>query len=429
MKEWDVVVVGAGVAGLAAAGWLRRNGLRVALIEAGGRIGGRARTIRPPELGGAVVDLGASWLHFAERNPLVPIGRAAGETLFSRGERTEITFVDGRPATPAELAAYDATERRFHRELAARVASGRPDVCLAEAAAVLGPDPWVQTMLFWEGSLIAAADPRDLGLRDWHLNLLGGSNLQVRGGLGDFVARRLGERAGHAHLRTPATRIAWGDGVAVETPSGRITARACIVTVSTGVLASGKIRFDPELPATAAEAIAALPMGLLSKVVLRAAGDDRLGLPGACGVDRRVSGPDDAALSMHFWPEGQDHMLGFYGGRTSWEIARAGKGAAEAFARGQIRVLFGETADRAFRPGAVETGWGADPCFLGAYAYAGPGNSGARRAMSAPFGEGRLAFAGEAWRDDGMAGTVGGAFLSGEQAARAVAETLLVTAR
>lgn len=424
MSDVDVVVVGAGVAGLAATAWLRRHGFSVVLIEATDRIGGRAHTIRPALLGGAMLDEGASWLHAAERNPLVPIARASGDTVRESSlDRCYRTFVDGRLATEDELAAYDRAEASFHAALEQRLSHG-PDVSLADAAADLGADPWLQTMLFWEASLIAAADPRDLGLADWHLNLLQGGNLSVDGGLGAFIARRLGAMAGEARLGTPARRIGWKDRVTVETQAGTIRAQACIVTVSTGVLQSGAIAFDPALPPPVAQAIADLPMGLLSKIALRAAGEDRLGLAANCSVDRRIANPDDAALSMHFWPRGQDHMVGFFGGRISWELARAGDAAAEDFARSQLRALFGSRADRAFAPGAAVTRWGTDPAFLGSYAYAGPGHVAARSALAGPIADGHLAFAGEAWRDDGLAGTVGGAFLSGEQAAQSIATTL-----
>jgi monoamine oxidase len=424
MSDVDVVVVGAGVAGLAATAWLRRHGFSVTLIEATERIGGRARTTHPALLGGAMLDEGASWLHAAEINPLVPIARAAGETVRASGtERCYRTFVDGRLATEEELAAYDRSEANFHAALEQRLANG-PDVSLAEAASALGPDPWLQTLLFWEASLIAAADARELGLADWHLNLLHGGNMVVEGGLGAFIARRLGAMAGEVRLGTRARRIDCSGPVRVETEAGTIRANACIVTVSTGVLRSGAIAFDPALPAPVAQAIAELPMGLLSKVALRAAGEDRLGLPANCSVDRRITGPDDAALSMHFWPRGADHVVGFFGGRLSWALAREGEAATEDFARSEIRALFGAEAERAFAPGAVVTRWGTDPNFLGSYAYAGPGHVAARSAMAEPIADGRLAFAGEAWRDDGLAGTVGGAFLSGEEAGRAIAAAL-----
>ncbi len=98
-------------------------------------------------------------------------------------------------------------------------------------------------------------------------------------------------------------------------------------------------------------------------------------------------------------------------------MAAAGPGAGEAFARDLLRRLFGARADREFRPGAVETGWGTDRLFRGAYAYAPPGCAGMRAKLAEPVGEGRLLFAGEATRTDGLAGTVGGAFLAGAEAA------------
>src|SRR6185437_7688740 len=168
---------------------LRAEGFSTIVLEAKDRIGGRAHTVRPALLGGAALDLGASWLHSADRNRLVPIARAAGEALAdSAGIREYRTFIDGRLATAEELAGYDQAEARFHAAMEERVRRG-PDVSLAEAAAGFD-DPWLRTILFWEASLIAAADARDLGLADWRLNLLDGHNMTVAGGIGDFVARR-----------------------------------------------------------------------------------------------------------------------------------------------------------------------------------------------------------------------------------------------
>src|SRR5580658_2230986 len=101
----DVVVIGAGLAGLGAATALRRMGRGAVVLEAAGRIGGRAWTAYPRALGGVWFDMGAIWLHDAEHNPLTPIARAAGDTLLrSDALRIERTFVGGRLATEAELA-------------------------------------------------------------------------------------------------------------------------------------------------------------------------------------------------------------------------------------------------------------------------------------------------------------------------------------
>ncbi len=409
-----VVVIGAGVAGLAAAAALRRRGVPVTLIEASGRIGGRAHTTTPPLLGTAF-DHGASWLHAAERNPLAHLARQLGDrTIDSATVRVERTRLPGRFASPAEQAAYQAAEDAFQRQTRAALAG--PDTSLADAVAPVAAMPWMPAVVNWEAPVIAAADARALSVRDWHTNLLEGSNWEVEGGLGAFIARRLGPPAGPVRLDTAATAIRWdGPGVSVETSAGTVHAASCIVTVSTGILAAGALRFTPALPVAVQEAVDGLPMGVLNKVALRAAGSDRLDLPDSCGMDQAVAAIDAPAMTVLAWPHGRDHAICFTGG--SHAAALEQDGGLEAFARGQLRALFGARADQAFQPGAVVTGWFTDPWTRGSYAYARPGCAGGRGTLATPLAGGRLIFAGEATRTDGLAGTVGGAFLSGEEAA------------
>ena len=170
-------------------------------------------------------------------------------------------------------------------------------------------------------------------------NVLSGSNLVPQGGIGAFVARRLGEGL-DIRLSTPVDARAWsGRGrVAVETPRGTITARSAIVTVSTGVLAAGAIAFDPPLPHATQAAIHALPMGLAMKVALRATGPDRLDLPLHCSVDRQVQRSGDPTMGFQCWPYKRDYVQGWVGGPSAWELARAGEAAAVDFALGQLRV-------------------------------------------------------------------------------------------
>src|SRR3954471_23093408 len=90
----DVVVVGAGLAGLGAAAALRDAGRTALVLEASSRIGGGGWAADPPELGGVWFDMGAVWLHSAERNPLVPIAQQAGDPLLRADElRRERTFI------------------------------------------------------------------------------------------------------------------------------------------------------------------------------------------------------------------------------------------------------------------------------------------------------------------------------------------------
>jgi monoamine oxidase len=413
LRDGGVVVVGAGAAGLSAALHLRRHGVPVVLLEASDRVGGRAYTACPALLGHAAFDHGASWLHAAQRNPLTSFAHPGEDTLTNSDEaRSERLFVAGRPADAGEQAAYDAAWDRLDEAVAPALAADQEDCSLAEAMAPMRDDPWAATVAGWEGAIIAAADADVLSLRDWRQNRLDGPNLTVRGGLGAFVARRL---ATDVELNTPVTAIAWDGaaGVRVETARGTVRAAACIVTVSTGVLASGAIRFTPALPHPVQAAIAGLPMGLLSKVALPAAGPDRLGLPPDTGVVRQMA-EGRANMAFIAWPGGAGHVIGFVGGRAAWALT-GDPAAAEALARDELRAMLGGAAR--LGDGAVATGWARDPFALGAYAYAPPGQAGMRGVLEAAFPAERLLFAGEACRTDGLAGTAGGAFASGKDAA------------
>ena len=416
----DVVVVGAGAAGLGAAAALRADGRRCLILEASDRVGGRAWTTNPASLGGVWFDMGAIWLHDAENNPLTLIARDAGDRLLRADEtRTERTYIGDRLVTAAEARDYDGAFARYIAAADALLQDGG-DLPLAAIAAALPLDPWAATVEAWEGPVICTVDAAKFSARDWRRNALGGSNLVPDGGIGAFVARRL--TAGlDIRLNTPVTRIAWGKRVEVETAAGTVTANACIVTVSTGVLASGALVFDPPLPPSTRDSIAALPMGLAMKVALRANGPDRLDLPGHCSIDRQVARSGDTLMPFQCWPLGRDYVQGWIGGGIAWDLAKAGEAAAIDHALSQMRGIFGSRVDRLFAGGgALVTRWDADPWVRGAYSYAVPGQAFARDTLAAPLADGHLIFAGEACSVP-YAGTVAGAWITGQNAARAAA--------
>ena len=295
---------------------------------------------------------------------------------------------------------------------------GGPDIPLA--AAVPRDGPWDATVSHWFSSIISGVEAEDFSLRDYVATGLDGANLQVAEGFGSLVAR-LGEGL-PVSLEAPVARLRWDcAGMAAEGAWGALRASAAIVTVSTGVLAANGIRFDPALPDEIQAAIAGLPQGLLSKVALRAAGEGRLGLGAFARLGRQAEGPGDPPMSWMLWPWGRDHAVGFIGGAAAWALAPEGPAAAEAFARAELARYFGAAeVARAFAPGAVVTGWAEDPLFLGAYSHARVGQYCARAVLrdAAP-AAGRLRFAGEACHTR-TAGTVGGAWESGERAARGI---------
>ncbi len=415
MTDTDLLIIGAGAAGIAAARKAIAAGLRVRVLEARSRIGGRAVTdtsLGPP------FDLGATWLHWAERNPLVPLAERTGIALINTdARRNERNSIGTRPITAAENAAYDAAFAAFDKAVAAY---DGPDVAVSEVIPKGGP--WDATVAAWQGPVIAAWSLETMGLQDFRANLLQGANLLPVGGTGALLAR-LGAGL-PVTLNAAVTRLAWGGRAATaEGAFGSLTARAVICTLPSALLAAEAIRFDPPLPPPVLEAAHALPLGAAIKVALKAAGADRLGLPPDTSTDRQVA-PGEALIPIQFWTGGHDLATGWIGGPLAVEIEREGPAAAEALLRAEIAARLGHDAPRAFRPGALVSAWSRDPFSRGAYSHGRIGSGAARAVLAAPLARGRLCLAGEAADTAGLAATLAGAWNTGEAAAEAVMATL-----
>jgi monoamine oxidase len=236
----------------------------------------------------------------------------------------------------------------------------------------------------------------------------------VLDGFGALIARHA--QGIPVELETPATRIAWSGkaGVAVETPRGTIEARAAIIAVSTGVLASGIIRFAPSLPDWKLEAIDDLPLGSCNKVAFAVTrnpfGD----------LDTVMLMPDlgpDQSVEFVVREGGRDIVTTMLNGPHAKTLAAEGGGAMADYALTQLAAIFGNDVKACVTDRLVFADWDHDPWVRGCYAAAKPGRFSARAELARPI-EGRLFFAGEAAHDRYM-GDVHGAHLSGEAAADA----------
>ncbi|RKJ97593.1 flavin monoamine oxidase family protein, partial [Teichococcus wenyumeiae] len=336
------------------------------------RPGGRAATDTATL--GAPFDLGATWLHAAGRNPLRPLAEALGMAPFDHGSaRESVCFDAGRRVGPEDMAAYDATWEGFHARLAALTPQPGESAAALAARAGFGPGRWDATVMHWEGPVICATPLAGMDARDYLDTLLERPDLLLPEGAGTLLAR-LAQGLPIA-CGAVVERLDWsGPRVVAEGPFGRLEAAAAIVTVPTAVLAAGAIRFTPELPPDTAQAIHDLPLGLLTKIGLRAAGADRLDLPPFAGIERRVEREEEAALTAIAWPFGHDHLMGFVGGPAAWELAGAGPEATVDFALAELAKNFGARAAAALRrDGALVSDWARDPFSRGAYSHARPG--------------------------------------------------------
>lgn len=408
--EVDVVIVGAGSAGLHAARRLQELGKSVVVIEARDRIGGRAYT--NTETFGFPFDYGCAWLHKADDNPYTPLARQWGYTLREHDTTLEGLYFRGREA-PVELR---GRATRVEKELADRLEKlgQRRDVAASTALRRRGEvDDAVAT---FHGPMSSAVDLDELSARDY-LNL--GTdvppNFLVKEGYGTLVAQYGKDIP--VSVNTAARRIRYsGEGVQVDTDEGTLRAKACIVTSSTGVLAAEKIRFDPPLPAWKEDAIAGLPMGLLAKIPLQFS---KAEFRYQAFDDVLQENPGKRDIYFLCWPFQLNLLVGFVGGDFAWELSAAGESEAVDFARNALRRMWGSDADKYFVKGDF-TKWASDPWALGAYAAATPGNAAAREGLRRPLAE-RVFFAGEAcaprWTQ-----TCGGAALSGTETAEVVAK-------
>ena len=406
LSKPDVVVVGAGMAGLAAARRLTEHGCSTVILEARDRIGGRAYTEHTTF--GVPYDHGCMWLHSADINPLGPIARDLGFEV-KRSRRTWRTALDGqldRGEAGGNKARDTVTELK---ELLFRVAREGRDI----AAADVWPetDRWRRIAATIVCRNFQNVEPDALSTADWAQQEETGINEYLPAGLGSMVAAYGMDLP--VRLATPVRAIRRDDrGVTIETDGDTVTARAAVVTVSTGILESGRIAFDPPLPAWKRDAIAALPMGVLDKVTL-AYDADLFGLGRDVSI---VTQEDDSApvFMLRLRPFDQDYIIAFVGADLARSLEAAGAVAAVSRVRGIIRRLIGPAEERAFRTGHA-TAWAADPWALGAYSGALPGKAHMRREMAKPIDD-RLFFAGEAGEAK-WAAQLAGAYLSGRRAA------------
>ncbi|NGO49903.1 flavin monoamine oxidase family protein [Allomesorhizobium camelthorni] len=409
MKDVDVVVVGAGSAGLAAAKTLRAAGLSFTVLEAMNRVGGRAWT--STEHFGIPFDIGCAWIHAADRNPYFAEAEAAGWTLHHHDMNVDHLYYGKRKASEEE----EAEMKRADYEMSAALeewsgTDGNVSLLLASGHAPRAAATFAGPMDFGK-------DYDEVSIEDFRAAADLDPNYFTREGFGALVAQYGADVP--VELSTPVRKVLWDvPGVACVTDRGTIRARAVIVTASPAVLAFEEIEFSPALPVAVVEAFFDLPMGMLTKLPIEIRGA-RLGL--APFDDLLIERPARHDIYFLCFPFDTDLMVGFVGGDFAWEMSAAGEAAGVDFVTDRLCGIFGNDVRKHVGRAAM-TNWGGERFVRGAYAAARPGRAAARATLMEPIAE-RIWFAGEALAGS-LIQTCGGARLSGEAVARQVAAQL-----
>ena len=350
-----VCVVGAGLAGLAAAAALADAGLEPLVLEARERVGGRVHSRR---LGnGAVVELGAEFVEDDHATLLATAGRlglAMAPTGMAYGDR------EPRGGPEVDRTMVLAEVARLRDLLAERPPAGRS---VAEALAELPLHPGARQAI-GARLQVSAAQPAD-ELSEVVLGHAGSSfstreSLRVGGG-NQRIALRLAERLpGAVHLGVPVRAVNWSEeGVRVAVDGAELDAEACLLAVPASV--AGRIRFDPPLPAWKAEALARVAYGHAAKLF----------------VPLRQVPPPSAVLSVpdHYWTwtaRGADGAVqpvvsAFAGSAPA--LAALGVAGGPATWRERLAEL---RPDLALDRGAVLSTWDDNPWVEAAYSTRTP---------------------------------------------------------
>jgi monoamine oxidase len=432
--SWDVVIIGAGVSGLAAASELRKSGLSVLILEARDHVGGRAWTRHEPDLS-APIELGAEFIH--GRAPetfelLREVGKAALDTSGAHW-----TLRDGKLVQNTEDLFGDI-QTALERSNVLKQPDISFETWLSRSAQYgLSPEAAAMAKAFAEG--FDAADPARVSAhfiaREWGSGgMLDSSQFRPLGGYSSLLAALAGalDRENiRLQLQTVVREIRWKrgsveiDAIFLDQPLS-VQAACAIVTLPLGVLqapaeASGAVRFVPGLD-TKRKALEGLVCGPVLKLSLRFRRAFWEELDGGKYEGASFFHSADTAFPT-FWtslPLRAPLLTAWIGGPKAARLSMFEMPDIVRQALESLSTLFAGRLPSEFElEAAYLHNWQTDPFARGAYSYIAVGGGDARSMLAAPL-EDTLFFGGEATNTEDEAATVTGALQSGERAAREV---------
>ena len=423
----SVLIIGAGMAGIAAALDLQNSGYQVTILEGRERPGGRIQT---QQFGDVAVDLGAAWIHGdSPSNPIMKLAaKYSLETSPTKWDETwfyrqgEGVIEDSDYNRIEELAAQVIEQVHALQESADETDS--MERAVNALIANLNDSQVIKDGVRWwlssEIEAVSAADYRDLSLKHWDEDEeFPGDDLLLGEGYGNLIAEM--SKGINIKFNQTVTRINYSvSGVTVSGPWGELEADKAIVTVPLGVLQQNSIQFNPPLPESKKESISKLQMGVLNKIVLTfnkaiwPKEAHRLGLLAARSDERIEYFP--------LPPGGQSPILvGLAYGDHARDLEKLNKQQIINKVIQQLQKMFSDISTSDVVDVEI-TRWDSDSMTRGSYSHIPPDASLSDcETLGKPVGN-SLFFAGEATHPLYL-GTVHGAYLSGMRAAREIEQS------
>lgn len=417
-----VVVIGAGLSGLAAAQELHRQGNEVVVVEARDRIGGRIWT--SSKWTDMPLDFGATWIHGTEGNPLTDLADQINAKRLTTSYDRAVTYnTSGQLLSNAEEVRLEKTRNKVFEKLK-KAQNEDPDISLRQAIEPLirqfdkSSESYRFINFILSGEIeheySGSAERLSAHWYDSDKKFNGNDDLFVQGFrvIPEFLSQGLRIEVGQV-----VNEIQWHQSpIRVITQNTEFLADHAIVTLPLGVLQAGKVRFTPELPQDKQTAIAKLGMGTLNKCYLRfpdvfwSADVDWLEYISASHGEWTDWVSFNRAANMPI-------LLGFNAADRGRAIETWSDEQIVASAMQTLRTIYGVSI-----PEPIDyqiTRWASDPFSLGSYSYNPVGVvPKMRQELAAPL-EKSVFFAGEASNEDYF-GTAHGAYLSGLRAAQEI---------
>lgn len=421
----DVVVIGGGISGAAAASRLASQGHQVVMLEARSRLGGRINTDRSFPM---PIDLGAAWIHGpSQANPLVALAARAGiTTAVTRDDLVRVYATTGVPLSYSTVDPKETTYDRLTNGARSTAARTGHDMSFQQAMNAQQAGLFNDPLMRYFG---AAWTEFDTGAPIDQLSALQGMEDDEFGGADVIVTngydRILQPLANGYEIRTGAVVNAISQTateISVEYSGGTITADATIITVPLGVLKAESIQFSPGLSPTKLAAIGRVGFGTVNKVILeftRATWPSGMQYYGFC---RAVGAAGRACYAMNLkrLNSQANVIVVIYTGSEALRLETLSDGQATQDALAGIRPILGATPP-ALKSSRV-TRWKSEAYSKGSYSFAAVGTKVTDfDTIARP--QGRLYFAGE-HTNGTYRGTVHGAYLSGQRAADEVITAL-----
>jgi monoamine oxidase len=407
-SEIDVVVIGAGIAGLATARGLAETGLRVELLEAAERVGGRVHTIR---IAGSdlPVELGAEFVH-GRPQELIALIEEAGLTLFER-DGEFYSYENGQvKRSDWEDTAFDVLDR-LPDQGDQPFAQFRAEQNLSEKASTRVTN-YVEGFNAADANIIGTAGLRKQQQAEDAID--GDRVFRIREGydrLPLFLLDRFLSAGGRIHLKTAATALEWKRGeIRVRTSNAALpefVARRAVIALPLGVLQAGSVSISPE-PEAAMKAVATLAMGSATRITL--VFRERFWEAAAENLNFLFAASEPVPVWWSSAPDRSATLTGWIGGPRAAE-GPAGEALRDT-AMATLSTIFGRDDLDSLLLSWHAHDWQRDELSRGAYSYPPVGGVEASEVLAQPV-EDTLYFAGEHTDITGHWGTVHAALRSG----------------